>query len=171
MGNTLSRLRRRQSEGTFALQITSMIDIFTIMVFFLLKSYSASSVVNTGPTSDIRLPTSNSETASVESLKVIISKTGIFVDDKKVIELKDGKMALGQAETNDPQFIKALFEELDKQAEKSRGIASVNSEVKFEGKIVMQADEGLSYDLLKKVMYTATLAGFNDLKLAAVKPE
>jgi len=171
MSRALARLRRRQTEGTFALQITSMIDIFTIMVFFLLKSYSASSVVNTGPTSEIHLPSSMSETSAVESLKVIVSKTGIFVDDKKVLNLADGKIAKDQTENNDPQFIKALFEELDKQAQKSRDIASVNEDHKFEGKIVMQADEGLSYDPLKKVMYTATLAGYNDLKLAAVKPQ
>lgn len=166
-----ARLRRRQSEGTFALQITSMIDIFTIMVFFLLKSYSTSSAVDAGAPSEIRLPSSISEAAPVESLKVMVSRSGIFVDNLKVVELKDGKIGKESTEDNDPQFIKALFEALDKQAQKSKDIAAVNEDVKFEGKIVMQADESLNYELLKKVMYTATLAGFNDLKLAAVKPE
>ncbi|MEQ1875144.1 MAG: biopolymer transporter ExbD [Bdellovibrionia bacterium] len=171
MGRAMARLRRRQTEGTFVLQITSMIDIFTIMVFFLLKSYSTSSVVNTGPSSEVRLPSSVSESASVESLKLTVSKSGIFVDDKKVIDLKDGTIAKESVESNDPQFIRPLFEELDKQAEKSKGIAAVNETVKFDGKITVQADSELNYELLRKVMYTATLAGYNDLKLAAVKPE
>lgn len=171
MSRSLARLRRRQTEGTFALQITSMIDIFTIMVFFLLKSYATSSVVNTGPSSEIRLPSSISDSAMVESLKLLVSKNGIFVDDKKVLELKDGKVGPESVEANDPQFLRPLFEALDKEAEKSKGIAAVNEAVKFEGKIVVQADEGLNYELLRKVMYTATLAGYNDLKLAAIKPE
>ncbi|HEX4922671.1 MAG TPA: biopolymer transporter ExbD [Bdellovibrionales bacterium] len=171
MGRAMARLRRRQSEGTFVLQITSMIDIFVIMVFFLLKSYSSSSVESAGSTSQIRLPTSISESSPVESLKLMVSKTGIFVDDKKVADLKDGKVGAEALDANDAQFIKPLFEALDKEAEKSKGIAAVNEAVKFEGKIVVQADESLNYELLRKVMYTATLAGFNDLKLAAVKPE
>jgi biopolymer transport protein ExbD len=171
MSRVMARLRRRQTEGTFVLQITSMIDIFVIMVFFLLKSYSASSVEDAGSVSQIRLPTSISQSSPVESLKLMVSKTGIFVDDKKVVELKDGKIGKEYMDEKDGQFIRALFEELDKQAEKSKGIAAVNEAVKFEGKVVVQADESLSYELLKKVMYTATLAGYNDLKLAAVKPE
>ena len=171
MSRAMARLRRRQNEGTFALQITSMIDIFTIMVFFLLKSYSTSSAINTGATTEIRLPSSISDSPSVESLRLMVSKTGIFVDDKKVLDLKEGKIGAEAVEANDPQFIRPLFEELDKHAEKSKGIAAVNEAVKFDGKIVVQADSGLNYELLRKVMYTATLAGYNDLKLAAVKPE
>jgi biopolymer transport protein ExbD len=170
MGRAMLRMRRRNAEGTFVLQITSMIDIFVIMVFFLLKSYSASSI-ESGVSSDIRLPSSISQTSPVESLKLQVSKNAIFLDDKKIVDLKDGKIGKEAMDENDAQFIQALFVELEKHADKSKGIAAVNEEVKFEGKVIVQADEGLSYDLLKKVMYTATIAGYSDLKLAATKPE
>jgi biopolymer transport protein ExbD len=53
-------------------------------------------------------------------------------------------------------------------AKKTQEIAKQNESVKFEGKVVFQADQALNYALLKKVMYTAVLAGYSDFKLAVV---
>lgn len=41
MGRASRWGNRRHDDGTFELQLTSMIDIFTIMVFFLLKGFAA----------------------------------------------------------------------------------------------------------------------------------
>jgi biopolymer transport protein ExbD len=44
----------------------------------------------------------------------------------------------------------------------------VNEEHEFDGKVVMQADSRLNYKTLKKVMYTASKAGYADMRLATI---
>jgi len=69
---------------------------------------------------------------------------------------------------SDTQFIRSLYSALDEAAKKSRNIASLNSEVEFDGKVIMQADRTLPYELLRKVMYTSMMAGYSDVKIAVV---
>jgi len=163
-----SRLHRTRTESSvYELNLTAMVDMFTIILIFLLRSYSSSAVQLT-PAGQLTLPASFSSSSPVEALKMVVGKHGIFVDDIKVIDLTEGVINKKDIDTKDPQFIRALFTELDKQAQKTRDIAAVNESLKFDGKIIMQADKDISYALLKKVMYTATIAGYNDMKLAAV---
>lgn len=162
-----ARSRFRQDSSIYELNLTAMVDMFTIILVFLLRSYSTSAVQLT-PADRLQLPASFSSSQPIEALKLVVARHGIYVDDVKVLDLADGKMLQKDLDLGDKQFIKALFAALDQQAQKSRHIASVNESIKFEGKIIMQADKGINYSLLKKVMYTATIAGYNDLKLAAI---
>ena len=156
--------------STFKIQITSMVDMFVILLVFLLKSYSTSPVQIT-PNDQLTLPASTSTKDPVDVLKLVVSKTGIFVDEKKVVELKDGVLATADVDTNDTQFIRALYTELDEQAQKTRMIASQNTELEFDGKVVMQAERSLPYDVLRKVMYTSMRAGYSDVKIAVMLQE
>lgn len=167
MRRAVDRMMKNNKKSTFVLQLTAMVDMFTIMIVFLLKSYTTSSV-NITPFKGMELPHSVSHANPVEALKLIVATDGVYVDDKKILDLKDGQVAPSAIGSQDPYFLKPLFEELDKQAKKSRDIASKNEEHKFEGKVVMQADARLDYSVLKKVMYTASLAGFADMKLATM---
>jgi biopolymer transport protein ExbD len=144
-----------------------MVDMFVILLVFLLKSYSTSPV-NLTADKNLNLPVSTSTKDPADALKLAVSKSGIFVDDKKVLSLENGKIANGDIDASDPQFIRALYSELDVHAKKSRGIAAVNDTVEFEGKLIMQADRDMPYELLKKVMYTSMMAGYADVKLAVM---
>ena len=156
--------------STFKIQITSMVDMFVILLVFLLKSYSTSPV-NINPSDQLTLPASSSTKDPTEVLKMVVSKTGIFVDDKKVVDFTDGALATGDVDSNDTQFIRALYSELDEQVKKSRTIASQNSELEFDGKVIMQAERSLPYDILRKVMYTSMMAGYSDVKIAVMLKE
>lgn len=147
-----------------------MVDMFVILLVFLLKSYSTSPV-NITPHGDLTLPNSTASKDPVDALKLVVSKAGIFVDDQKIVEMTDGQLKQGDVEANDTQFISALYKALDGHAQKSRMIASENSELQFDGKVIMQADRSLPYDLLRKVMYTSMLAGYSDVKLAVMLVE
>ncbi|MGE3975832.1 MAG: ExbD/TolR family protein [Bdellovibrionales bacterium] len=160
-------LSTRTESSVYELNLTAMVDMFTIILIFLLRSYSTSAVQLT-PADRLSLPASYTSSHPVEALKMIVGKHGIYVDDVKVIELAEGRLDKKEMDSKDPQFLRALFNELDKQAQKSRDIAAVNESLKFDGKIILQADRDINYALLKKVMYTATIAGFNDVKMAAV---
>lgn len=158
----VNRLLRGKESSTFTLQITSMIDMFTIILVFLLKSYAASSVDIT-PSKVLNLPSSSAQEAPVEALKMAVTKDAIYVDDKEVM-----KMNLREVASTKETALKPLYDALVAQAQKSRAIAEKNESIKFDGKIIMQADQSLSYDVLKKVMYTSALAGYSDFKFAVI---
>jgi biopolymer transport protein ExbD len=158
---------RKNQDGTFALQITSMIDMFTIILVFLLKSYASSSV-EIAVNQNVRLPSSTASGAPVEALKLIVSTKGIFVDDKLVAAVENGQVDKSVLDSKDEKFIRPLYDALKVQADKSKAIAKENTDVNFEGKVIFQADQGLDYRLLKKVMYTSSFAGYTDFKFAVV---
>lgn len=166
----MSKYIDKRLASTFKIQITSMVDMFVILLVFLLKSYSTSPV-NIEPSDQLTLPASSSMKDPTEVLKLVVSKKGIFVDDKKVVDLQNGAVAQSDVDANDTQFIRALYTELDDQAKKSRNIASQNSELEFDGKVIMQADRSLPYEILRKVMYTSMMAGYSDVKIAVMLKE
>lgn len=161
------KFMNKRSPSTFKIQITSMVDMFVILLVFLLKSYSTSPVQLT-PSKDMTLPASTSMKDPTDVLKLQVSKTAIFVEDKKVMDLKDGVVDVKDVDQNDTQFLRTLYTELDGQANKSRTIASKNEEMEFDGKVILQADRALPYELLKKVMYTSMMAGYSDVKIAVL---
>lgn len=166
MSAAMKALRRNQS-STFGLQITSMIDMFTIILVFLLKSYS-SSAVDATPSQNLRLPSSTSVEKPVEALKMMVSQTGIFVDDKLIVTLENGVPAKSSISLKDEKFIQPLFDSLTAEAQKTKSISKQNDSVAFDGRIIFQADQKLSYQVIRKVMYTASLAGYSDFKFAVV---
>lgn len=166
----MARYMDKRVASTFKIQITSMVDMFVILLVFLLKSYSTSPV-NINPSDQLTLPASTSTKDPSDVLKLVVSKAGIFVDEKKVVEMKDGVIDAKDVDPNDTQFIRALYTELDEQAKKTRTIASKNTELEFDGKVVMQAERSLPYDLLKKIMYTSMMAGYSDVKIAVMLKE
>lgn len=170
MRRAVEKFRQNNKKATFVLQLTAMVDMFTIMIVFLLKSYSTSAVHIT-PQQGLKLPNSSSYTEPVEALKLVVSLDGIYVDDKQVLALEQGQLNGQDLDANDQDFIRKLYEELDKHAEKSKSIAEKNEEHEFEGKVIMQADSRLPYKVLKKVMYTSSMAGYADMKLATVSFE
>lgn len=161
----MSRRQRYTSytkgNGTFALNITSMTDMFTIMLVFLLQTYSTAEVQIT-PEKDIRLPSSNSTNNPVDAIKLSLSPNALKIDQTLIANIKDMKVESKDLDPNDSNFIVPLFNELDKLAKKAeKGPAK-------EGKILLQADSQLPYQTLRKVMYTASMAGFPQLKLVTV---
>lgn len=117
------------------------------------------------------LPASTSLKDPTDVLKLQVSKNAIWVEDKKIVELKDGILDVKDIDQNDTQFIRTLYTELDGMANKSRNIASKNEEMEFDGKVIMQADRSLPYELLKKVMYTSMMAGYSDVKIAVLSKD
>lgn len=156
-----------KKNSTFGLNITSMTDMFTILLVFLLQSYS-SSEVELKPVDNLRLPSSASYTNPTQGLQISLNTKELRVGDKAVANLKGTAFNSTDLESSDPNFIKPLFDELDKIAKDE-----ANKDVKHisEGKILFQADRSLPYSTLKKVMYTASMAGFPQLKLVTIVGE
>jgi len=161
----MGRYMDRRTPSSFKIQITSMVDMFVILLVFLLKTYSTSPV-NITPKEGMRLPESTSLAEPIDVVKLMVSRDGVFVEDKKVMDLDKGHLQAGAADANDASFLRPLFEELDKRAKLAKDISKVNDSFEFDGKVLMQADRDLAYDVLQKVMYTSMMAGYADVKLA-----
>lgn len=152
------RYERPKQKTSFALNITSMTDMFTIMLVFLLQTYSTANV-EIIPEKGLELPASTSALNPVEGVKLSLSMDALKIGDRQIASVTDRHIAGKEVDANDPQFIPSLYTELDaliKQSDKP--------EIK-EGRILLQADTRLPYETLKKVMYTASMAGFAQMKL------
>lgn len=167
----MSRRRRfelpTKKNSTFTLNITSMTDMFTIMLVFLLQTYSTSDV-QIIPENGLRLPQSASMVNPTESIKLSLSKESLKIDQMKIADVKDADFLPQDLEDKDTNFIKPLFQELDRLAksESEKDKAFIK-----EGRILLQADKELPYATLRKVMYTASMAGFPQLKLVTLVGE
>lgn len=157
-----------RSNSSFKIQITSMVDMFVILLVFLLKSYSTSPV-NITPKEGLSLPSSNATTDPVDVVKLIVAQDGVFVEEKKVMELEQGRVPAGVIDKRDPSFLRGLFEALDERAKQAQAIANVNDTFEFDGKVLLQADRKLPYELLQKIMYTSMMAGYAEVKLAVAQ--
>ena len=151
--------------STFALNITSMTDMFTIMLVFLLQTFSTSDV-QIIPENGMRLPASSSQSNPVEAIKLSLTKDALKIDQTKLADLRNTDFQPQDLEDKDTNFIKPLFNELDKLAKTSADKPYVK-----DGKILLQADRDVPYQTLRKVMYTASMAGFPQLKLVTLVGE
>jgi len=169
--------RRRASKikdrdgGLEDININSLMDILTIMLVFLLKSY-ATDPINITPTSDLELVKSTSLLQPAATVSITVSKSAIVVDNRPVLVIKDGKVEASQKRGGeDGFFIIPLNRELVDAAEKKRRLASVNPSVTFDGVATIVMDGDTPYRLLTEVMYTAGQAEFSNFKFATISQE
>ncbi len=147
---------KNKKPTTFALNITSMTDMFTIMLVFLLQTYSTSNV-EIKPVEKLMPPSSESDKNPIEGLEISISKEALYISGQKIALLKDLQFNDADLDKNDPQFIPKLFE-----------IAHKREQIKDfdkKGFALLQADREVPYETLKKVFYTLSMAGYPQLKL------
>jgi len=163
-------VKKAQKDNGFTLQLTAMVDMFTIMIVFLLKSYDTSTL-EVKNVDGLVIPASITGSAPQEALLMLVSKKGVFLNDKRLAGIVDNKVEDKSLAKEDEDFIEPLFKELNVEAKKIEEIAKRNKSVKFKGTLFMQADQSLDYSVLRKVMYTATMAGYGDLRLAALDGE
>ena len=73
MRRAVDQMIKNNRKTTFILQLTSMVDMFTILIVFLLKSFSTSAVHIT-PHQNLNLPSSTSQTNPVEALRLVVAR-------------------------------------------------------------------------------------------------
>jgi biopolymer transport protein ExbD len=160
---SIRKRRRKRGEGTVKLNITSMIDMFTLMVVFLLMNYSAQGQLVT-PAQGLRLPTSSVDTLFAEALTVKVSQTNILIDTIQVLPPAGYQQLLVQKDF----LIEPLYAVLSKRAEEARKSAEM-FHAEFSGKITIQGDTAIPYNVLTRVMYTCGQAGYPVMNLAVYK--
>jgi biopolymer transport protein ExbD len=159
---------RRPAEAEMTLQITSMADIFTIILVFLLKSFATGSV-NINPSPGLQLPQARTGDAQVEALTVEISQTTIQVENNPVSSLKGFRFDAKDLNASGiPVSLDAAFE---RQKKRQELIAQSNSDVQLDKKMLVVADQRTPYLTLKSVLSVAAVHGYSDFKLVVVQKE
>jgi len=159
---------RKGGGGPQRVNINSLMDILTIMLVFLLKSY-ATDPINITPGPDLDIPRSTSMLQPAATVTVTVAKSSIVVDNEPVTVVKDGKVEASQKRGGeDAYFIIPLNKVLVEAVEKKRRLEAINPTVKFDGVCTIVMDKEIPYRLLTEVMYTAGQAEFSNFKFATV---
>ena len=158
------RLRSKKEIGD-DVDMTSMLDIITILMVFLLQGYNASGIVISIP-QGVTLPFSSSQSPSDAGVLVQVSPNKIWVENQVILDAtKTETLIYDQG----GRRIVPLYNELVKKKELSQLVRKSTSQaVEFSGRINFVIDKSLKYNYLKKLMYTAGEAGFKEFKFSVV---
>ncbi|RKZ09872.1 hypothetical protein DRQ32_07725 [bacterium] len=157
-GRRRSHIRDRHTP----LRMTSMMDILTVLLLFLLKSFVVEGEVIT-PVPGVQLPESSSETTPQSAVVIAIFDDNIMIDSELIASISNEN-----AEAD--LLIAALADRLDEALEKSLLIAERRGEDPdaFEGQIAIQGDRQIEFEILQRVMYTCNASGYENISLAVV---
>ncbi|ARU57374.1 biopolymer transport protein [Oleiphilus messinensis] len=140
------------------LNLVSLMDIFTILVFFLMVNSSDVQVLQQD--SSVKLPVSIAEQAPKETLIIKVTPEDIIVQGRRVAGIQE---VLSQSQ----DIVAGLKAELEYQAQKT-GVA-INPESGQGGFITIMGDKNISYAVLKRIMSTCVEAQYTQISLAVNK--
>lgn len=150
--------RHNRGKAGVALNLVSLMDIFTILVFFLLVNSSDVEVLPNAK--DIQLPESIAETKAKETVVILISELHIIVQGTPVALVADVMSRKG----NDiPELRQALKSQNDRVLRREAQDDIAGREVTIMG------DKDIPYRLLKKVMATCTASDYGRISLAVLQ--
>ncbi len=155
----MSRRARRMERNhkkfkTPPLNLVALMDIFTILVFFLLVSSSNTHQLPTNK--DLKLPTSKSTLAPEETLLIAITKKDILLGGISIAKVED---VLNSQDSAIPK----LTEELMFLAKGRSPEAIAN------GRITIMSDENVSYEVIQKVLTSCQQSSYTKIAFAAVQ--
>ena len=158
LGGKISRGRK----GTNAeLNVVPMVDMMTLLVIFLLQQFSTTGEV-LYMQKDIKLPNAHHGQMIEIAPVVAVSAEQVVVTGVKVADVRE----LDQ----DPGYlnIPALEERLRDEKKKWEFIHQNDPEKKWDGLVNIQADKGVPFRIVKRVMYSCGVAGYFNVNFAAM---
>jgi biopolymer transport protein ExbD len=159
MRNTrrIKRMSRNRVKIT-KMNLTSLMDVFTILVFFLLVNSGSVEVVEAPK--DVKLPESMVESKPRETVVISISAEEVLVQGKLVAFVED---ILNDTE-NAIEPINARLAEL------KESVIGINTKtVAASQEVTILADRSVPFTVVKTVMSTCTAEGYENVSLAVVQ--
>jgi biopolymer transport protein ExbD len=144
--------RNARHGNSLDMNLVSLIDVFTILIFFLLSN----SGVETLPAASVHLPESTAKKDPKETLVVVVNATEITVEGRKVADVPP----LVNAKDD---LIPGLKSELDIVSARPVALAEDAAQAHS---VTIMGDKDIPYQLLRKVMYTAAIANFTNVSFA-----
>ncbi|MCB9026184.1 MAG: biopolymer transporter ExbD [Bdellovibrionaceae bacterium] len=176
------RVGASKRSAVAVLSLTAMVDMFTVLAVFLLQNYATTNQILYLP-EKVELPQASAVKELKPSNVVIVSKDGIFLNEKKIVpyenvkeqsdwlipQLVDGvKNLIKEGENEQKKFTQRLKQAVtDARKGSEKGVEEID---KFR-KLTIQADKLMDFLTVKKVMYTITEAGAVEINFAVLKKE
>lgn len=159
LSHRAKRMDRRHKRSRVAtVNLVSLMDIFTILVFFLLVN--SSNTTQLPNQKAIQLPESIAEELPKETLVIMVNNNNILVNGRHV-------ESVANAIKMPSDTIPELQKELRYQA--SRAPAPVNELGVAEREVTIMGDKAIPYKLLRKIMMTCSTNEFSNISLAVLK--
>ncbi len=150
------RHHKRGQNSSASLNMVSLMDIFTILVFFLLVTSSDSQILPTPKA--VSLPESSAEKFPKKTLVIMVNDTDIRINDKRIATVSQ---VMADKKATIPALQQALSDYL-------QGRASRNIKINRQAVTIM-GDRRIPYKLLKKIMLTCAGSKFTNISLAVRK--
>ena len=164
----IQRGRGKSVPKSNGLIITSLIDYFSIVVIYLMKSYSGDGSILTN-SDNLVLPNSNA-TQHPRDVNIQIAATSdmILVDNKPIVPTDDVRKI---PPTDPDPIITKLKERLDKAYAQEQEMVKLGASNSVQGTIVIQIDKNVPFDVLFKIMNTCGKVGYNNMNFAVLSRE
>lgn len=159
------------------LSLTAMVDMFTVLTVFLLQNYNTTGEVLFIP-KEVELPSAQSTKELKPAHVVTISEQYIFLDEQPVLNFMDVK------EQKD-WFVRPLAEKLTQKIREEEVKYRQNlktqlkqvvgnqipkdDETKAFRKVTVQADKKIDFMTIKKIMFTVTESGAEEINFAVIR--
>ena len=153
----MKRMSRNRPRIT-TMNLTSLMDVFTILVFFLLVNSANTEVLETPK--QVTLPASVVEQKPRETVVIFVSPTEVTVQGEVVARVEDIRASRGQN-------IEPIRERLEQV---SRKIIGLKTQIVAESReVTILADRTVPFNVVKKVMSTCTGQGYGRISLAVLQ--
>ncbi len=150
--------RRHKFNKAATIQLTSLIDILTVLVMYLLVN--SQNVTQIPGSQELTLPKSTAERRAEDTLTVLVSNKSIVVQGQEVAKTNEAMHI-------DGDIIPALAKELQYRASKSS--PKLNAQGIPEREILILGDKSLSYNVLRKVMATCSASDYSKISFAVMR--
>jgi len=154
----MKRMERSHRQKPASLNLVSLMDVFTILVFFLLVNSSSSDTLE--PPKNIKLPDSVVDAKPRETIVVLVTEENVLVQGDIVASTQE------VIDSKEP-VIAAIRDRLIDQQKKVIGYKT--KAVAESKEITVLAHRDLPFKLLKKVMSSCTSAGYGKISLAVIQ--
>ena len=150
--------RHERAKSGGGLNLVSLMDIFTILVFFLLVNSSDVEVLPNAK--EIQLPESIAEEKAKETVVILIGDEDIIVQGTPIARVDE---VIARSGNDIPELRQALLSQNDRVLRREAQDDIAGREVTIMG------DKDIPYRLLKKVMATCTQSDYGQISLAVLQ--
>ena len=158
--------RRRKTEKFVPpkLQITSMMDMFTIILIFLLFSFS-DRPETLSIEKDLNLPVSTAKIDYNDNVRLVLSRNNLRLGDEIIARVKDGKVVgLNPDQPKESELFKRLSSFRKKEVE-----AKESKSDKKDDTVLFLCDKRLDFSTINSVIKTAGMAGYPNFQFGVLK--
>jgi biopolymer transport protein ExbD len=139
------------------MNLTSLMDVFTILVFFLLVNSGQSEILDAPK--EVTLPESVIESKPRETVVIMVSAEGVIVQGEPVVSMDDIVASQGAIE---PISVRLA-------ALKNAVIGRSTRVVAASQEVTVLADKDVPFDVIRRILSTCTAEGYTDISLAVTQ--